>query len=209
MARPWWDPIKSGLIFFFNFRVAELDLIACLLTFITCILLGEEYGIIVGVGISTGGILMRLLKPKVQENIRTDEFTGTEYFMITPDSGLVFPSVDFVRTRMQKLGQKHKSIKTYFLNFEKWTQADYTAATALVFLVKGFEKNHTSLQFINCSESWVEVLQNAGLSAPPLLDQKDIHDYLRKSVMNVTLNLQNAEMIITSPPNLGTHPSIS
>jgi len=150
---------------------------------------------------------MRLLKPKVHEHIRTDEFTGTKYFMITPEAGLIFPSVDFVRTRMQKLGLKHKSIKTYFLNFEKWTQVDYTAATALVSLVKGFEKNHKSIQFINCSGSWVEVLQNAGLSAPPVLDQKDIQDYLRKSVTNVIVNLQNAEMTITSP-NLETDPSI-
>lgn len=99
-----------------------------------------EYGIIIGVGISTGAILFRLLQPKLNESVRTDEATGTKYIIVTPEAGLLFPSVDYVRTTLGKLALKYKSIEHYFLNFEKWTEADYTAATALAPLTIGFKK---------------------------------------------------------------------
>jgi sodium-independent sulfate anion transporter 11 len=185
---------------------AEIDLIACLVTFLASIILGMEYGIIIGVAISIGAILMKSLKPKVSEEMKTEETCSLKYFLITPESGLLFPSVDFVRTRINKLSLKYKSVKYFFINFEKWTQVDYTAATSLVSLLKGFENNGKAVRFINCSERWVQVLQDAGCSKPPVIAWNDVTEFIKKAnASTVTLNVQSVEM--TDIPSSKLEPS--
>ena len=150
---------------------------------------------------------MKSLKPNIQEELKTEENCGTKYFVITPDTGLLFPSVDFVRTRLNKLALKYKTIKYFFLNFEKWNQHDYTAATSLVSLMKGFSKNGKTIQFVNCDEKWIQVLQDAGLSKPPVINYNDIIEFVKKASTNtIILNLPSSEVTVIS--DAPTTPSI-
>jgi sodium-independent sulfate anion transporter 11 len=80
-----------------------MDLLACLITCLASILLGMEYGILVGVGISLFALLLESLKPDLQEEMRTDP-SGINYIYMQPESGIKFPSVDHIRSRVTKLG---------------------------------------------------------------------------------------------------------
>jgi MFS superfamily sulfate permease-like transporter len=122
-----------------------------------------------------------------------------EYFIITPDSGLSFPSVDLIRTKITKLALKNKNVRTYILSMESWNQLDYTAATALASMVKVFEKDGKFLVFTNCTGPWTAVLKEAGLSNPPIVVWDEIEEYIKKS-NSVIINLPS-EIVVGNDPN--------
>ncbi|OXA64562.1 Sodium-independent sulfate anion transporter [Folsomia candida] len=151
-------------------RISKMDAIACLITFACSLFLGMEYGIVIGVCISVGGILLKSLKPELTPEIRTDSRTGINYLVITPSkSGIHFPSIDHVSSTIQKLCLKHKSCRVIVLNFCHWSSYDYSGASTFVSLVKGMKKNGRMLLFMNCSPEWVKVLGLAGLQNVPAI----------------------------------------
>ena len=79
----------------------ETDLLPGLSTFVACLVLPLEIGILIGVGINVIFILYHAARPKISiENLKTQ--AGIEYLMITPDRCLMFPSVDYVRNLVNK-----------------------------------------------------------------------------------------------------------
>nr|CAI5846377.1 unnamed protein product [Callosobruchus analis] len=108
VVKPMWRSKKSDLILGFT-------------TFIACLVLALEIGILVGVGINLLFILYHAARPKITSR------AGTEYLMLTPDRCLIFPSVDYVRN----LVTKH-SIRQgipVVIDCSHIYGADYTAAT--------------------------------------------------------------------------------
>lgn len=155
-----------------------MDALACLVTFIASVCLGMEYGIMVGVGVSIGALLLRSLRPELRSSLKTEPVTGQAYILMQPSHGLNFPSVDHITTSILKQTLKHKEIQLVLLDFSKWANCDYTAASTLVSVHKGMKKNGKTLAFLNCSEVWMEVLKIAGLGNPPIVRNED-HDLAR------------------------------
>lgn len=84
-------------------KINRWDLFSFLVTFISSVLFGMEYGIMIGVGVSLAILLLKSLKPGLNSELRIDPGTGISFIYAKPDYGLHFPSVDYIRTSLAKL----------------------------------------------------------------------------------------------------------
>lgn len=128
-------------------------------TFIACLLLPLEYGIIIGVGLNLLFILYHAARPKILVERATSR-NGIDYLMLTPDRCLIFPSVDYVR----RLVTKH-SIRQgvpVVIDCTHIYGADFTAAQVVETLTKDFAARDQPLFFYNLKSSVCSVFE--GLS---------------------------------------------
>ncbi|CAL8139955.1 unnamed protein product [Orchesella dallaii] len=181
-------------------KVSKLDVLTAIVTFLASLLLGLEYGIVIGVGVSLAIYLVRPVRPKVEwtiVNAEEGEGRGSpsrsssvdrllsaqegekeggdsipssnsikKYHLIKPEQGFSFPSVDAIRTKMNKGALNHPQIKVIALDCGNMISMDYTSASALSSLVKALKKTGKSLVFIRCQEEWLEMMRNVGLKEP-------------------------------------------
>ncbi|KAL0123342.1 hypothetical protein PUN28_005701 [Cardiocondyla obscurior] len=146
VVRPMWRTKKS-------------DLIPGLGTFIACLVLQLEIGILCGVGINILFILYHAARPKISvEKLKTHH--GIEYLMLTPDRCLIFPSVDYVRNLVTKYSRRVESIETpVVIDCSHIYGADFTAATVIEILTKDFAKRGQPLFFYNLKPSVYAVFE--------------------------------------------------
>ncbi|KAG8259057.1 hypothetical protein J6590_019534 [Homalodisca vitripennis] len=140
-------------------RTNKMDLIPAAATFISCLLIRLELGIVIGISINVIGLLYASARPSVHvEKHRTD--WGCEYLMITPDRSLVFPSVEYVRSTVRKIGVKHGSSSIPVVIDSRHVQGvDFTAAKGVKSLIDDFVFRNQPLLFYNLKPSVVEVFQ--------------------------------------------------
>lgn len=77
--------------------------------------------------------------------------------MLTPDRCLIFPSVDYVKNLVNKLGVK--SQVPVVIDCTHIYGADYTAATVIETLVTDFTLRHQTLIFYNLKPSVGQVFE--------------------------------------------------
>nr|CAD7573322.1 unnamed protein product [Timema californicum] len=82
------------------------DLIPALVTFFACLGFGVELGILIGIAVDISFLLYFNARPRVLVETLVVRYVivvcaespgGSEYVLVTPSSGLLFPAVDFVR----------------------------------------------------------------------------------------------------------------
>ncbi|XP_018345354.1 PREDICTED: sodium-independent sulfate anion transporter [Trachymyrmex septentrionalis] len=134
-------------------RTKKSDLIPGVGTFIACLILQLEIGILCGIGINILFILYHAARPKISvEKLKTHH--GVEYLMLTPDRCLIFPSVDYVRNLVTKYSQRTESVATpVVIDCSHIYGADFTAATVIEILTKDFAKRGQPLFFYNLKPS--------------------------------------------------------
>ncbi|XP_071644211.1 sodium-independent sulfate anion transporter isoform X1 [Temnothorax longispinosus] len=140
-------------------RTKKSDLIPGLGTFIACLVLQLEIGILCGVGINILFILYHAARPKISvEKLKT--LHGIEYLMLTPDRCLIFPSVDYVRNLVTKYSRRAESVATpVVIDCSHIYGADFTAATVIEILTKDFAKRGQPLFFYNLKPSVYAVFE--------------------------------------------------
>ncbi|XP_019869621.2 sodium-independent sulfate anion transporter-like [Aethina tumida] len=156
--------IISAVIFMIEYEVvkpmwrsSKKDLISTFATFVFCLIIGVEYGILVGVGIN----IVFLLYPSARPTVYVDKLktqSGIEYIMITPGNSLYFPAVDFIKTSVGKAGvdSKHSPVVVdcrYILG------ADFTAAKGISALINEFLIRKQPLYFLNTRAEVISVFQ--------------------------------------------------
>uniref|UniRef100_A0A8D8AEW3 Sodium-independent sulfate anion transporter n=2 Tax=Culex pipiens TaxID=7175 RepID=A0A8D8AEW3_CULPI len=140
-------------------RTKKSDLIPGLSTFIACLALPLEMGILVGVGLNVIFILYHAARPKISVERLTSP-GGTEYLIITPDRCLIFPSVDYVRNLVTK--HSIRQSLPVVIDCSHVYGADYTAATVIDSITADFTKRDQPLFFYNLKPSVCAVFE--GLS---------------------------------------------
>ncbi|XP_074040606.1 sodium-independent sulfate anion transporter isoform X3 [Leptinotarsa decemlineata] len=146
VIKPMWRSKKSCFIVF------------CA-TFIACLVLHLEVGILVGIGINLLSILYHAARPKLSvEKLNTAD--GVEYLMLTPDRCLIFPSVAYIRNLVTKYSFR-QSIPVV-MDCSHIYGADYTAATVIEMLTQDFLSRNQPLLFYNLKPSVCAVFE--GLS---------------------------------------------
>lgn len=78
--------------------------------------------------------------------------------MLTPDRCLIFPSVDYVKKLVNKLGVKNQV--PVVIDCSHIYGADYTAATVIETLVTDFSVRHQLLLFYNLKPSVGQVFES-------------------------------------------------
>ncbi|XP_022908679.2 sodium-independent sulfate anion transporter isoform X1 [Onthophagus taurus] len=159
-------------------RTKKSDLLPGMATFIACLLLPLEYGILIGVGLNLVFILYHAARPKILVE-RSTSRNGIDYLMLTPDRCLIFPSVDYVR----RLVTKH-SIRQgvpVVIDCSHIYGADFTAAQVVETLTKDFAARDQPLYFYNLKPSVCAVFE--GLSPKEFVvvyDQDQLENLLKE-----------------------------
>ncbi|KAK8753435.1 hypothetical protein OTU49_004486, partial [Cherax quadricarinatus] len=153
--------IICAVIFMVDYQVVlpiwqahRLDQLPLWTTFLTCLFWKLEYGILVGAGVNLALVLYGSARPKVVVDVTAMQDGDDEaYVLVEPQSGLFFPSVDYVRTSVNKVGLTTASSRmTVVVDCGHFTGVDYTAVKGIKSLCNDFEKRHQPLVFINVSK---------------------------------------------------------
>jgi len=153
--------IIAAVIFMIEYHVVvpiwktkKSDLIPGFGTFIACLVLPLQYGILVGIGLNILFILYHAARPKISmENQVTQE--GVEYLLLTPDRCLIFPSVDYVRNLVTKNSMKQAI--PVVIDCSHIYGADFTAAKVVECITQDFSTRKQPLFFYNLKLSVVAV----------------------------------------------------
>ncbi|XP_026750250.2 sodium-independent sulfate anion transporter [Galleria mellonella] len=137
-------------------RAKKLDLIPGIGTFVLCLTLPLELGILTGVVVNIIFILYHAARPKFTvEMLKTE--AGVEYLMITPDRCLMFPSVDYVRRLVTKCAAS--SSVPVVIECTHIYSADYTAAKSIEQLTADFHARRQPLYFYNVKPSVCSIFE--------------------------------------------------
>ncbi|KAJ9579480.1 hypothetical protein L9F63_024412, partial [Diploptera punctata] len=162
--------IICAVIFMIEYEVVKpmwkssrKDLIPTFVTFVACLVIGVELGILIGVGIN----LIFLLYPSARPTIHVERATtrsGVEYLLVTPSNSLYFPAVDFIRTNVGKVAVKQGSSHLpVIIDCRFILGADFTAAKGIAALIEDFNKRKQPIYFYNPQPSVVAVFKGASL----------------------------------------------
>lgn len=160
--------IICAVIYMIEYEVVKLmwksskkDLIPMFVTFLFCLVISVEYGILAGVGIN----LMFLLYPSARPTIHVDKCTtdcGAEYLLVTPGNSLYFPAVDFIKQSVGNAGIKQGSSQVpVVVDCRYILGADFTAAKGIKTLINEFSGRKQGLYFYNPRSEVVTVLKGA------------------------------------------------
>ncbi|CAG7723908.1 unnamed protein product [Allacma fusca] len=168
--------IIAAVIFMVDFgaiirlwKFAKLDLLCCVVTFLASSLLGMEYGIIIGVGMSVLIILLKSLRPAIKTEYRQDNGSNLNYLFMRMDQGLSFPSVDYIQEQVIKKSRQDFpdfQFSVLVLESSMWTKWDYTTINAVVSLVDSVTNSDKILIFYRLPEEWIQLLSTYGLENP-------------------------------------------
>ncbi|XP_057324323.1 sodium-independent sulfate anion transporter-like [Microplitis mediator] len=160
--------IISAVIYMIEYEVVKLmwksskkDLIPMFATFFLCLVIGVEYGILVGVGIN----LMFLLYPSARPTIHVEKCvteSGTDYLLVIPGNSLYFPAVDFIKQFVDHAGIREGSSQLpVVVDCRYVLGADFTAAKGIAALIGEFNTRKQGLYFFNPRSDVVAVLRGA------------------------------------------------
>ncbi|KAJ8959234.1 hypothetical protein NQ318_022497 [Aromia moschata] len=112
--------------------VKRLDLIPFTVTFLSCLLLGLELGILTGILVEALKLLYIMARPKVlveKKTIQSDKY----YIKITPTSSVLFPAAEHVREKiLSQIHELGESCQIVVINFHRVNKMDFTAAMVML-----------------------------------------------------------------------------
>uniref|UniRef100_A0A1A9X420 Sodium-independent sulfate anion transporter n=1 Tax=Glossina brevipalpis TaxID=37001 RepID=A0A1A9X420_9MUSC len=170
--------IMSAVIFMIQYRVIKpmwrskkSDLIPGLATFVACLVLPLQLGILVGIGINILFILYHAARPRLRvETLSTSN--DIKYLMLTPDRCLIFPSVEFVRNVITKQGRK--CTLPVVIDCTHIYGADYTAAKVVSTMIGDFEARQQKLYFFNLQPRVAQVFESLHKDLTVLYDMNSL-----------------------------------
>ncbi|XP_033214570.1 sodium-independent sulfate anion transporter [Belonocnema kinseyi] len=142
-------------------RSSKKDLIPTFATFLFCLIIGVEYGILIGVAINIMFLLYPSARPKIHvEKCLTE--SGSEYLLVTPGNSLYFPAIDFIKQSVGHAGIKQGSSHIpVVVDCRHVLGADFTAAKGIAALINEFNSRKQGLYFYNPRSDVVAVLRGA------------------------------------------------
>ncbi|XP_076302565.1 sodium-independent sulfate anion transporter-like [Lasioglossum baleicum] len=171
-------------------RTKKIDLIPAVATFLCCLFIRLELGIVIGIGINVLFLLYASARPSLRVHKDTS-INGYEYLVITPDRSLVFPSVEYVRAVISKQGTKQGTAVPIVIDSTHIQAADFTAAKGIKSLTEDFSKRGQPLIFHNLKPSVIEIFKGvkpSGLRCSS--SELELNDCL-KEFSNISLATMN------------------
>lgn len=133
-------------------RSKKLDLIPAFATFFGCLFWALEYGILVGVGVQILFVLYNIARPRVKVYMR--KVNNIPYLLVVPDRALVFPSIGYVRSVINKAGiNQGQSRWPVVLDCSHISSADFTAAKGFKAMISDFRRRGQPIIFYNTCTS--------------------------------------------------------
>ncbi|KAJ8984676.1 hypothetical protein NQ317_015767 [Molorchus minor] len=176
-------------------RTKKTDLIPAIATFLSCLFLRLEIGIVIGIGINVVFLLYATARPSVHVEKVTGSYgcDGCDYLLITPDRSLTFPSVEYVRALVSKAGVKQGSSSIPVVIDARHIQgADFTAAKGIKSLIEDFHKRNQPILFYNLKPSVINIFQ--GVQPKDFVyceTYNELNELLKKHALNSQVANQN------------------
>ncbi|XP_068084197.1 sodium-independent sulfate anion transporter [Anabrus simplex] len=142
-------------------RSNKRDLIPAFATFLACLWLGVEIGIVIGIAVDIAFLLYFNARPRVLVEKVTIS-GGLEYILVTPSAGLLFPAVDFVREAVAKASNpedEEGANLTVVVNCKHMHRADFTAAQGIQALIQDFRKRNRHVVFHSLKSDVAKILK--------------------------------------------------
>nr|CAD7428827.1 unnamed protein product [Timema monikensis] len=142
----------------------ERDLFALLITLVSSLMFGVEVGLLMGAVFNVMQLLYLWARPVIYVKLCKSE-KGCEYVLVTPDLGLVYSSLDYLRTELGKAAMINGRGKLpVVLNCAHFKRVDYTAACGIKLILKDFTTSKQPLLFLNAQTSLVHFLQSNNIN---------------------------------------------
>ncbi|XP_026673078.1 sodium-independent sulfate anion transporter-like isoform X3 [Ceratina calcarata] len=171
-------------------RTKKIDLIPAVATFLCCLFVRLELGIVIGIGVNVLFLLYASARPSLRVHKATS-VSGCEYLVITPDRSLVFPGVEYVRAVISKQGTKQGTAVPVVIDSTHIQAADFTAAKGIKSLTEDFTRRGQPLIFHNLKPSIIEIFKGvkpSGLRCSS--NEVELNDCLKElsNVSTATVN---------------------
>ncbi|XP_058790462.1 sodium-independent sulfate anion transporter-like [Phymastichus coffea] len=172
-------------------RTKKIDLVPAVVTFLSCLFIQLEVGILVGIGVNLVYLLYGSARPslRVSKAISSD---GVDYLVITPDRSLVFPSVEYVRSMISKHGSKEGTDVAVVIDSTHIQGADFTAAKGIKSLLEDFARRGQPLIFYNLKPSVFTIFQGVKpVELKCCYNEIELNEYLKEFDNNSTTVTQH------------------
>lgn len=163
-------------------RASRKDLIPTIATFVLCLGVGVELGIIIGVGIN----LVLLLYPSARPTVSVEKLSttsGLEYILVTPGNSLYFPAVDFIKCSIGKAGLS-SSHSPVLVDCRFILGADFTAAKGISALINEFTYRKQPLFFLHAKREVISIFEGIIGTDFQHIDCVDDMDQIVKETLN-------------------------
>ncbi|XP_029173687.1 sodium-independent sulfate anion transporter-like [Nylanderia fulva] len=167
------------------------DLIPAFVTFLASLFAGVELGILIGTIIDL--IILIYLNARPTINIEYKNTSITNYVMIRPIAGLLFPAVNHLRSHLTKALSTHDNIPrslntltNIVLDCEHIDKIDFTVAQSISMLLKEFRENNCRLIMLRPNSDILRSIQS--LSDKEILTARDEIDLITILKQFVTQN---------------------
>ncbi|CAL4197565.1 unnamed protein product, partial [Meganyctiphanes norvegica] len=128
------------------------ELLTLVITFIACLFLGLDIGIIIGIAANLGILLFSVATPSTRHATITSTMSMDEYVVVTVKHGLQYPGTAHVRTTISKAGLRDaRGILPVVVDCSNIHTLDYTAAKGFQSLAKEFSKRGQILVLVSLS----------------------------------------------------------
>lgn len=136
-------------------RTKKLELFVMMVTFFSCLGLGAEYGILVGIILSLIMLLYKAARPRIR--IERSTAHQVEFIRIQPDQNLFFPAIEYLRFRMNKASNFGNTMPIVF-DGSHISATDYTIAQGIKQILDDFKSRNQKIIFTNFKQEVIDLL---------------------------------------------------
>ncbi|XP_063972585.1 sodium-independent sulfate anion transporter-like [Diachasmimorpha longicaudata] len=170
-------------------RTKKIDLVPAAVTFICCLFVNLELGIVIGIGVNLLFLLYASARPSLKV-MKMMTPSGCEYLLITPDRSLAFPSVEYVRAMISKHGTRLGNNVPVVIDSTHIQAADFTAAKGIKNLIQDFFIRGQPLIFLNLKPSIIAIFQGVKPSEMWICSSEtELNDSLKDSSMVASITV--------------------
>ncbi|XP_058456090.1 sodium-independent sulfate anion transporter-like isoform X2 [Malaya genurostris] len=131
-------------------RTKKIDIIPFFTTLICCLLLGLEYGMIIGIGVNLCFVLYFTLRPQITHRI--ERINNVDLLIISPDQSLIYASAEYLKSQVLKLSLQNP-VDVVVIEGSSVSYIDTTVAKNLVGIVDDLGLQGRSVYFWNWKRS--------------------------------------------------------
>ncbi|XP_048516226.1 sodium-independent sulfate anion transporter-like isoform X1 [Athalia rosae] len=142
-------------------KAKKVDLAVLVATFVSCVFLGVELGIFIGILLNLIPLFYYSARPSVQ--MRIEQIEGRKYVQVIPEEAISFPAAEHIRNKIMKLSEQKSS--GIIFNGKNLKRIDATVAKNIKLLAKDLKVREQEITFVNCPENVETVI---GSVAPEL-----------------------------------------
>ncbi|RZF32772.1 hypothetical protein LSTR_LSTR009881, partial [Laodelphax striatellus] len=140
----------------------KFDLLPVAVTFFSCLFLGVEVGLLIGIIVDLAFLLYHSARPSISVERIVD--TSGSYWMVVPRGSLLYPAVDHVRSRIfhKTFSKTEEGIqtKTIVIDCSHISRIDFTAAQGLQSMLNDIKNQHMQLVLLYANREMVHSMKN-------------------------------------------------